>query len=343
MLAGLSCFCGTAFAQRAEVRQASQIDMPGQVDSNSPAWWKDGELHLLNSTGNGPASSTGADQFHLGEAAPIRFSHINPWPTWMEAIWVDPSGPILGWYHQEHFGICPGTTLSAPHIGAAISYDGGASFYDLGQVIASGDPIDCSSQNGYFAGGQGDFSVILDRDRKYFYFLFSSYAGPLESQGVSIARMAYESRFAPVGSVYKHFNGDWTEPGAFGQSTPIFPAKVSWQSPNANSFWGPSVHWNTYLQSFVVLLNHSCCTSGFPQDGIYASYSTNLSDPTSWTKPERVVKNTGWYPQVLGEEANGTDRSAGRVARFYIYGHSTMEIVFHKPKPPATPPSTPGN
>ena len=296
-------------------------------------------MQLLNSTGNGPVVSMGANQFQLGAPSGIQFNHINPWPTWMESVWVDPSGPILGWYHQEHWGVCPGTRLAVPHIGAAVSWDGGSTFFDLGEVIASGDPTDCTSQNGYFAGGNGDFSVILDRAHQFFYFLFTNYGGPPDQQGVSIARMPFESRFSPMGAVSKYFNGAWSEPGVQGQSTPIFPAKVSWQAANTNSFWGPSIHWNTYLESFVVLMNHSCCTSGFPGDGIYAGYSTNLSDPTSWTKPERVMKNTGWYPQVLGEEANGTDRVAGRVARLYVYGRSYNEIVFHKPQPPATPPA----
>ena len=69
--------------------------MPAQVDSNSPAWRRNGELHLLNSTGNGPMRSNGADQFHLGAASPVHINRINPWPTWMEAVWVDPEGPIF--------------------------------------------------------------------------------------------------------------------------------------------------------------------------------------------------------------------------------------------------------
>ena len=330
--------CAAVFAQHAVVRPATTtIDMPGQVDSNSPAFWKGGELHLLNSTGDGPVTTTGADQSHLGAPKAVSFKPMNPWPTWMEATWKDPSGVILGWYHQEHWGVCPGTTLAAPHIGAAVSYDDGGTFYDLGQVIASGDPLDCTSKNGYFAGGQGDFSVILTRDHKFFYFLFSNYGGPLESQGVSIARMDYARRFVPGGAVYKYFNGAWSEPGIFGASTPVFPAQASWQSENTDSFWGPSVHWNTFLQSFVVLMHRSCCDSGFPQDGIYASYSADLNDPKSWTKPEKIVSDPGWYPQVLGQGAAGTDKQAGRVARLYIYGHSHLEIIFNKPKPPGTP------
>ena len=312
--------------------------MPTQVDSNSPAYWKDGQLHLLNSTGgNNPAISTGSDQFHLGAPVSVRWAtRVNQWPMWIEATWVDPtSGYIYAWYHAEHFGICPGgSRLSAPQIGAAVSWDGGDSFYDLGTILSSGDPINCASQNGYFAGGNGDFSVILDRERKYFYFLFTNYAGPTASQGVSIARMAFEFRAYPQGMVWKYYQGWWGEPGVGGHETPIFPAKVSWQKANTNSMWGPSVHWNTYLNSYVVLLNHSCCTSGFPQEGIYASFSSDLSDPSSWAKPVKILQDGGWYPQVLGTGPQGTDRQAGRVTRLYIYGHSHWEIVFLKPAEP---------
>ncbi len=330
-------FCGPLAAQRARVREASQVDMPSQVDSNSPAYWKDGEFHLLNSTGAGPVRSTGADQFHLGEPDSIPVSRINPWPLWMEAVWVDPTGVVLGWYHTEHWGVCPGTSLAVPQIGAAISYDGGNSFQDLGAILTSGDPINCYAQNGYFAGGNGDVSVILDRQRDYFYILFTNYAGPLESQGVAIARMPFWSRFNPAGTVMKYYAGGWTEPGLKGRVTPIFPAKASWMNANTDSFWGPAIHWNTYLESFVVLLNRSCCSPGFPQTAIYAAFNPDLSNPGGWTTPKAILKDTGWYPQVLGTGSQGTDKQANRVARLYIYGHSHWEIVFEKPAAPATP------
>jgi hypothetical protein len=87
-----------------------------------------------------------------------------------------------------------------------------------------------------------------------------------------------------------------------------------------------------------MLLNHSCCSPGFPQKGIWASYSADLSNPASWSRPQKVLDDTGWYPQVIGTGAQGTDRRAGRVARLYIYGHSRWEIVFEKPAPPAPAP-----
>jgi len=323
------------------VHSAPEVDMPGQVDSNSPAFWYNGQLNLLNSTGNGPMRSQGADQLHLSAASPVNFKTINPWPTWMEATWVDPSGPVFGWYHQEHWGVCGSSSrLAVPQIGAAVSYDGGETWRDMGPILTAGDPVNCNEQNGYFAGGNGDVSVIPDHDHQFFYFFFGHYGGPLEEQGVVVARMPFAARFGPAGEVWKYYNGAWTEPGIGGHTTPIFPAKVGWQDSNTNAFWGPSIEWNAYLQSFVMLLNHSCCTTGFPQDGIFASFGTDLSNPDAWSKPKRFLNSTGWYPQVLGRGDHGTDSTVGEKARLYVYGKSFWEITFVKPSATDAPAPT---
>ena len=323
-------FSGSGFAQKVWVRNVPEMAMPSQVDSNSPAFWRNGELYLFNSTGNGPILSKGADQFSLGTAQQASISRQRPWPAWIEAVWVDDTGAILAWYHQEHENLCGAQRPAQPHIGAAISYDEGRTFFDYGVVLSSPVAPDCSSRNGYFSGGHGDFSVVLDRESKYFYFIFGNYGGPAETQGVAIARMAYEDRFHPVNSVRKYSGGSWDEPGAGGQVSPILPATVSWQAEDTDSFWGPAIHWNKYLRTFVMLLNRSCCSSGFPQRGIYISYNQDLSNPDGWTKPRRILSDAGWYPQVLGVKPGETDTVAGRVARLYIYGRSRWELVFRR-------------
>lgn len=324
-----------AFAQRAVVETAPLNTMPGQVDSNSPAFRMDDRLYLFNSTGDGPLLSSGADQFQLGRAKPSPITRLRPWPTWIEAVWVDPSGLILAWYHQEHEYICGAQRPAQPWIGALISYDRGRSFVDLGVILSSPDPVDCSSKNGYFAGGHGDFSVILDRERRYFYFLFGNYAGPPEGQGVSIARMAYDDRFIPVGAVYKYHIGSWSERGVGGRTTAIFPAKVTWQQENTNSFWGPAIHWNTHLRTYVILMNKSCCTPGWPQRGIFLSFNSDLSNPQGWSTPKKILGDVGWYPQVLGLGPNDTDTLIGRKARLYVYGKSEWILTFRKGREPA--------
>ena len=107
--------------------------------------------------------------------------------------------------------------------------------------------------------------MILDQDQRYFYFLFDNYSGPLEHQGVAIARMQFEDRANPVGNVHKYYVGAWDEPGVSGFVTPIFRAAVSWEGSNTDALWGPSIHWNTHLNNYVAVLNRSCCKSGSPQ------------------------------------------------------------------------------
>jgi hypothetical protein len=152
--------------------------------------------------------------------------------------------------------------------------------------------------------------------------------------------MPYWRRFRPAGAVTKYYSGVWTEPGIKGRTTPIFPAKASWMDAAADSFWGPSIHWNTYLNSYVMLLNRSCCGPGFPQKAIYISFAPGLDDPAAWTGAKCILQDTGWYPQVLGFGSQGTDTQAGRVARLYTYGHSRWEIIFEKPEESAPPPDS---
>ena len=100
----------------------------------------------------------------------------------------------------------------------------------------------------------------------------------------------------------------WTYPAG----TPIYPARRSWHSADgiADAFWGPSIHWNTYLRQYVMLLNHTS-TVAFNQEGIYVGFSARLDDPGSWTAPQKVLSGGGWYPEVLGlDPASGTDKEA---------------------------------
>ncbi|MBI5381765.1 MAG: hypothetical protein HZA31_07690 [Opitutae bacterium] len=256
------------------------------------------------------------------------------WPGWMEAVWCDDDGTLFGWYHTEPDRIYENSTLTAPRIGAVVSFDGGQNFFDLGIVLESGDPLDENAQNGYFAGGNGDFSVILDRERKYFYFFFGNYGGPAENQGVAVARMAFEDRFVPVDRVQKYYAGEWNEPGLGGRLTPIFTVRRPWQSKAPDALWGPSVHWNTYLNSYVMLLNHARGQPGWSQAGIFISFATDLTQPETWKEPTQILDNSdfpGWYyfyPQVMGLGEGETDTLAGQNARLYVGGISRWEIEF---------------
>lgn len=335
ILLGALSLAPFAPAQDVTIRRAPMLYMPGVVDSNSPVFWRDGLMYIINSTG-APRITAVVDQYSFdeGEVMPIRVEPGDHMPMWIESVWQDEDGTLFAWYHHERTGVCRGSTLTVPEIGAMASLDGGYSYIDLGIVLSAGDPPDCSAKNGFFAGGHGDFSVIADPASGYFYFLFDNYGGDAESQGVSIARMAMSDRFQPVGAVYKYYNGAWEEPGIGGRVTPIFRAAVPWNKPNVDSFWGPSVHWNYALESYVVLMSRTCCEPGWPQEGIYITFNRDLSNPEGWTAPERLMSAEeigfapGYYPQIIGTGPYETDTVAGQTARLYIKGVSKWEITF---------------
>lgn len=326
MLAAL--VSATASAASPTLRPASHLQFPHVTDSNSPGHWDGPRFYLFNSTGH-PYRSYGSNLFQLGNTGPVTFNNTVNGGRWMEATWRATNGTLYGWYHLEPGGLCPVTGLTAPKIGAVRSTDNGANWRDLGVVLqARTNTLKCDAQNGYFAGGNGDFCVMLDDAQQYLYLFISTYAGDVSEQGVAVARMAWSDRDAPAGKVWKWHNGDWLEPGLGGYVTPIFPATVAWERPDCEAFWGPSVHWNTYLQQYVMLLNRAQ-GAGWVQEGIYISYSTNLADPLNWSVPEKILNGGAWYPQVIGlEPGQGTDKWAGALARFFMSGVSDFEICF---------------
>lgn len=320
-------------AQEARVRTAPRVEMPTAVDSNSPAFWRDGRLHWFGSHGY-PRLSEGPNQFGPWQTRDAWVESATPYPSWIEAVWPENDGLLWGWYHAEPGGLVPDSEMTVPHIGAVVSYDGGETLFDLGVVLESGEPLNPRARNGYFAGGHGDFSVIVDRQRQYFYFFFDNYGGEMETQGVCVARMAMEDRSNPTGKVWKYHAGEWREAGRGGRVSPIFPVQKSWAERNPDALWGPSVHWNTYLNCYVMLLNRAQGEPGWAQEGIYVSFAADLSRPETWTQPRKILDKSqfpGWYffyPQVMGLEPGGTDRLAGQVARLYVGGISKWEIEF---------------
>lgn len=189
---------------------------------------------------------------------PVRIAD-DPDPStgkWIESTWRDPSGRLYGWYHAETLASCT-QRLFIPHIGALHSDDDGATWH-LGQVLlrAPAELFDCGYRNGFLAGGYGDFSVVPDRVQAYFYLYFSSYVARDQAQGVAVARYPVESRDNPAPRLEIWRDGSWQNAGGH-LPTPIFPAVRSWAHRDPDAFWGPAVHYNRDLRTFVMLLNHT--------------------------------------------------------------------------------------
>ncbi|HYZ87045.1 MAG TPA: hypothetical protein VE621_21700, partial [Bryobacteraceae bacterium] len=265
------------------MRAAPSVALPGAVDSNSPIWWADGGWFSITSAGIPVLTKGFIFPWEEGFPRRVRVDWQRT-SVWFESVWRHTDGTLYAWYHHEPSGLCE-NGLTAPQIGAAVSYDNGQSFTDLGIILEAADSIDCDAKNGFFGGGHGDFSVIPDRKNEYFYFLFGNYGGPLEHQGISLARIPFSSLAHPVGEVWKWHEGEWSEPGVGGQVTPVWPARKAWQDEDTDSFWGPSIHWNTAIERYVIVMNHACCAPFWPQEGAYIAIAEQLEDPTSWPSP----------------------------------------------------------
>ena len=297
-----------------------------------------------------PKRASGPDLFNLSNLIDSSIDNDNKfnrdrWGRWIEATYKDESGTLYGWYHHEPGDCCPQlkqsdteglilynlSELTEPRIGALVSTDNGKTWTDLGYILlAPKGSVDCSTPNKFFAGGNGDFSVLPDAKKEYFYFFFGNYWGTLEQQGVAMARMKYEDRDAPAGKVFKWHQGGWKEPGKGGRVTAIFPALSSWNGPKPDVFWGPSIHWNTHLKCYVILMNRAH-DSKWGQEGIYVTFNYDISDPAGWSKPQQIQKGGKFYPQIIGTGADETDKLAGRKARFFVGGKSNSEILFLAP------------
>jgi hypothetical protein len=300
-------------------------------------------LFLFTSAG-WPIRHTGTQVSALFELGGVDFETRPVHGVWMEAIIPDVDGTWYGYYHHEiPAEICGEEPRTLPRIGAAISRDLGMTWQDLGTILeAPTGWHDCTSTNKYFVGGVGDFSVILDHDARYVYFFFSQYGNREQTQGVAVGRMAWANRDRPAGKITVWWRGMTWVPTrrvrdgeqvsyAYPAGVPIYRAADGWHDDErVDAFWGPSVHWNTHLEQYVMLLNHAR-DSGWRQEGIYVAYSPTLNDPTTWSEPERLIAGGQWYPQVVGLEiGSGTDKMAGERARFFMGGRSQYLIQFSR-------------
>lgn len=337
-----------ALNPQAKLSSAPKIRLTGDVDSNSPAVWDltRGVLRffVVTSSRGRPSTAAGRDLLSLNNA---QVSQLDPWPgggVWMEAIVPDVDGTWYGYYHNEIPAgiVCPGTDKVVPRIGAARSRDRGRSWQNLGIILeAPSSAYICDTNNVFFVNGVGDFSVQLDADSRDLYFFFSQYERAMSVQGVAVARMAWADRDEPQGKLMVWRTRSWL-PAAravvrddeitwvYTAGTRVFPSLDGWHDDGTTTdqFWGPSLHWNTYLQMYVMLLNRARDTQ-YNQEGIYVSYSPRLDDPTIWSAPLKILNGGSWYPQVIGlDEGTGTDKVAGEWARFFMAGSSQHLIHF---------------
>jgi hypothetical protein len=334
-------------APRVELHEAPVVQLSGKVDSNSPATWDlvrgRETLFVMTSYNGRPSTAEGPDLRELGKPTPIV---LEPWPgggVWMEAIVADASGTWYGYYHNEigAHDECGSDQKVIPRIGAARSEDRGRTWQSLGIILeAPPRSYECDTPNKYFVGGVGDFSVQLDHESQNLYFFYSTYLRNERLQGVAVARLTWADRDSPSGRMMMWRDRTWipaTHLGPLDETTrwlyppafPIFPAADSWHDEDnkVDAFWGPSVHWNTHLEQYVMLVSRAR-DDWFTPEGVYVSFAPDLDNPRNWSTPVGILAGGKWYPQVMGaDEDEGTDKVAGEWARFFMAG--TSEYIAH--------------
>jgi hypothetical protein len=329
-------------APRARLVPAPRVELPARIDSSNPAVWSlvDGvdQLLVISSWGGVPVRSVGHSLESLRNEGPVAFASHPGHGVWLEAVIPDPPSPDgdgdTGWYafyhHERPADLCGRPDRQLPRIGAMRSRDRGRTWEDLGIVLDAPPGSEaCQSSNRFVLGGVGDVTASLDPVTRDIYLYFSQYSRDPGVQGVAAARLAWADRDEPVGKLTIWQDGAWL---ADGHGTPLVRAGRPFhdRSAQADVFWGPSIHWNTHLERYVMLLNRAR-DDQFSNEGIYVAYSPTLADPTQWTAPVKLMDGGGWYPQVIGTESGaGTDRIAGRRARFFLTGRSERFIEFER-------------
>jgi hypothetical protein len=333
-----------AQAARAVLIESDRVALSGDVDSNSPVVWDRvagrWTMFVITSFSGQPSLSAGRSLTMLQQPNLVAFADQQVAGVWMESVIRDIDGTWYGYYHQERSVEGCERSKVVPRLGAAVSHNRGRTWVDLGPILELPEStIACSSNNHYFLGGAGDFTAILDRDSQFLYFYYTQYAERAASGvGVAVARMTWAERDEPQGKLTVWNGGAWL-PASFEEnweypvSTPFIVARDRWDNGNqtVDVFWGPAVHWNRFLNQYVMFLNRAD-SNDWDQEGVYVSYNPTLDDPRAWGTPAQVFSGGRWYPQVIGLDglAGGTDKEAGEVARFYMSGVSDYLVRFIK-------------
>jgi hypothetical protein len=327
---------------------APRLAFPGAVDSNTPLIRDlvEGEerVFAITSFGGTPSLSVGESLERLPPASAVRFEPHPGHGVWMESVIPAEDGTWYGFYHHEQPAEeCARSDRFIPRLAAARSSDRGQTWEPLGIILEMPSSTHaCGSSNRFVLGGVGDVSVMLDAGNQDLYLFYSQYVRDAGSQGVAVARLAWADRDQPTGRIAVWQDGAWipareqtTDNGEilldYPVGTPLVRVSQPWHDRHAgaDAYWGPALHWNTYLEQYVMLVNRARDET-FNTDGIYVAFAPVLNDPGAWSTPRKIASGGGWYAQVVGLDSDGTDRRAGQRARFFQTGKSEFFIDFAK-------------
>lgn len=219
----------------------------------------------------------------------------------------------------------PATATAVCRIGVMKSVNGGHSWNNRGLFIEDLQPrliLKPHNTGINFAGGVGDPSAVASGEHLYLFYGEYGYPGIYDSanydpvfeasgQCISVARIRISDLDDPSGKA-KRWDGMGFNAPHYGVGVPVRSIQISasegggpTSSPVGKYYWGPSVSWNIYLNSWVMLMAKAEGTS-WQGNSIYISFNKNKdlgagSNSQAWTKPELLLKKEGhvlWYPSL---------------------------------------------
>jgi hypothetical protein len=289
--------------------------IPNKLNVPTYPWFPDGHITIVKDDNADPNSryimfwsewenyrSVGPtpfpeDQLRLDPKTPI-FGGRGDWEgynnggSWLNSVYRQPDNRLIGFYHAEdHWYPRNKDYIAWKSTCLATSSDNGRSWENQGQIVTSSTPKPVSPT----WGGSGDACVIWHKNDNRWICYYQNHW---------IHMAISDDPDATPGSWVKYYEGDFTENALGGKSTPLAGLKdVSGSNP--------SVHYNTYLQLWIMVYhgwNPRC------------SYIASSIDGYNWSKPRQLVcgpeGGRAWYPTIIGE----SDVLAGEMARLY-YGN----------------------
>ena len=217
------------------------------------------------------------------------------------------------------------TPAAVCRIGIMKSTDGGRSWVNKGIFIEDLQPrmiLKPHNTSVTFAGGVGDPSAVGSGDYLYLFFSEYGYPGNYDSsaydpvneysgQCISVARIRLSDLDDPQGKA-KRWDGNGFNAPYNGTGKPIAALQISQaegggpvSSPTSKYHWGPSISWNTYLHSWVMLMATAEAPS-WRGGKIYISFNKNEDldigkNSQEWSTPQLLIDkpdHTIWYPSL---------------------------------------------
>jgi len=252
------------------------------------------------------------------------------------------------------------TPAAVCRIGIMKSINGGHNWENKGIVLEDNQErmiLKPYNNSVTFAGGVGDPSAVASGEYLYIFYGEYGYAGKYDSltydpkkeqagQCISMARIKLSDLDAPTGKA-KRWDGKNYAALYDGIGQPIQSIQISASAgggPSSNLkskyYWGPSVSWNNYLKSWVMLMAKAEGAS-WKGNSIYISFNKNeLLDESSsqnWTVPKLLLTKPGstlWYPalQPIGDSTASikklTTFNLGEKARLFYKDQTKDTAVY---------------